>query len=217
MSSSRRHSFHTALSLPVLRWPLWQHLPFLRVPPGPDDDIHRYVWDGRLQRLGYSPYVVVPSDPSVRELHTTETLGLNNPDDAEPVVRRAPSYFFRAVTAISRIHLRAETGIFGLRFLTNCLLAVAGRSASRADSRAHWALAHAWNPLLAIEVAGSGHIDIVGALLLLMSFAALGRRSRAIAAVGFAPAVCSRNSCRSRCCPSTGNAFESATLYSQQR
>jgi hypothetical protein len=54
---------------------------------------------------------------------------------------------------------------------------------------AHLVLAYAWNPLLAIEVAGSGHIDIVGALLLLVSFAALGRRWRAIAAVGFGLAV----------------------------
>src|SRR5437899_8070577 len=30
------------------------HIEFLRVPSGADDDIHRYVWDGRLQRLGYN-------------------------------------------------------------------------------------------------------------------------------------------------------------------
>ena len=29
---------------------LW-HVLFLRMPSGFDDDIHRYVWDGRLQRL----------------------------------------------------------------------------------------------------------------------------------------------------------------------
>jgi hypothetical protein len=57
------------------------------------------------------------------------------------------------------------------------------------SSSAHLVLAYAWNPLLAIEVAGSGHIDIVGALLLLVSFAALGRRWRATAAVGFGLAV----------------------------
>jgi hypothetical protein len=40
-----------------------------------------------------------------------------------------------------------------------------------------------------VEVAGSGHIDIVGALLLLVSFAALGRRWRAVAALAFGLAV----------------------------
>jgi hypothetical protein len=53
---------------------------FLRLPAGVDDDIHRYVWDGRLQRLGYNPYLVIPSDPAVQELHTPETRNLNNPD-----------------------------------------------------------------------------------------------------------------------------------------
>src|SRR5207244_12534304 len=60
----------------------------------------------------------------------------------------------------------------------------------RRDERgAHLVLVYAWNPLLAIEAAGSGHVDIVGALLLLVSFAALGRRWRATAAVAFGLAV----------------------------
>jgi hypothetical protein len=54
---------------------------------------------------------------------------------------------------------------------------------------AHLVLAYAWNPLLAVEVAGSGHIDIVGALLLLVSAAALGRRWRATAAVALGLAI----------------------------
>ena len=59
----------------------------------------------------------------------------------------------------------------------------------RNQQGAHLVLAFAWNPLLAIEVAGSGHIDIVGALLLLVSAAALGRRWRTAAAVTFGLAV----------------------------
>jgi len=54
---------------------------------------------------------------------------------------------------------------------------------------AHWVLVYAWNPLLATEVAGSGHIDIVGALLLLVSVAALLRRWRAVAAAALGLAV----------------------------
>src|SRR5437763_16300703 len=60
------------------------HVEFLRLPPGADDDIHRYVWDGRLQRLGYNPYIVVPSDPAAAGLHTAETRYLNNPDLPSP-------------------------------------------------------------------------------------------------------------------------------------
>ena len=42
---------------------------------------------------------------------------------------------------------------------------------------------------MAIEVAGSGHIDIVGALLLVVSAAALVRRWRATAAVALGLAI----------------------------
>ncbi len=69
------------------------HLAFLRLPPGTDDDIHRYVWDGRLQRLGFNPYIVVPSDPTVRELHTPETRNLNNPDLPSPYPAGAQLFF----------------------------------------------------------------------------------------------------------------------------
>jgi alpha-1,6-mannosyltransferase len=53
----------------------------------------------------------------------------------------------------------------------------------------HWVLAYAWHPLLAIEVAGSGHVDIVGVLLLLISAASLVRRWRAASAISFGLAI----------------------------
>src|SRR5215470_6218547 len=75
------------------------HLEFLRLPAGVDDDIHRYVWDGRLQRLGFNPYLVIPSDPAVRGLHTPETGTLNN-SDLPSLYPPGAEFFFRAVTAI---------------------------------------------------------------------------------------------------------------------
>ena len=160
-------------------------LPFLLTPPGLDDDIHRYLWDGRVQRLGYNPYIVVPSDPALAGLHTPETRTLNHPDLPSPYPAGA-ELFFRAVTAI-------HESIFTLKVaFVVCDLAIVLVLLDilrRGGQGAHWVLAYAWNPLLAIEVAGSGHIDIVGALLLLVSFAALGRRWRAVAALAFGLAV----------------------------
>ena len=161
------------------------HLLFLRVPPGSDDDIHRYVWDGRVQRLGYNPYIVVPSDPALAGLHTPETRTLNNPDLPSPYPAGA-QLFFRAVTGI-------HESIFAFRLaFVVCdvaIVLVLLDVLRRTGQGAHWVLAYAWNPLLAIEVAGSGHIDIVGALLLLVSFAALERRWRTLAALAFGLAV----------------------------
>jgi len=161
------------------------HVEFLRLPPGADDDIHRYVWDGRLQRLGYNPYLVVPSDPAMKGLHTPETLNLNNPDLPSPYPAGA-QLFFRAVTAIQE-----STFAFKMAFAV-CELAIVFvlLDLLRCTRQgAHLVLVFAWNPLLAVEVAGSGHVDIVGALLLLVSAAALVRRWRATAAVALGLAI----------------------------
>jgi alpha-1,6-mannosyltransferase len=161
------------------------HVAFLRVPAGADDDIHRYVWDGRVQRLGYNPYLVVPSDPALGALHTPETRTLNHSDLPSPYPAGA-ELFFRAITAIHESVFTLKVAFVVCDFaIVLVLLDILGRSGQGAQ----WVLVYAWNPLLATEVAGSGHIDIVGALLLLVSVAALGRRWRAIAALAFGLAV----------------------------
>ena len=162
----------------------WQLL-FLLKPPGWDDDIRRYVWDGRVQRLGYNPYLTAPSDPALRGLHTAETLTLNNPDLPTPYPPGA-ELFFRAVTSIHESTFALKVAFVICDWaIVFVLLDVLRRS----RQGAHWVLAYAWHPLLATEVAGSGHIDIVGALLLLVSAAALARRWREVATVAFGLAV----------------------------
>jgi hypothetical protein len=163
---------------------LW-HIQFLRMPPGLDDDIHRYLWDGRVQRLGYNPYILVPSDPAFAALHTSETRTLNNPDVPSPYPAGA-ELFFRAVTAIHESTFALKVAFVLCDIAVVLVLLDVLRAGGQGQ---HWVLAYAWHPLLATEVAGSGHVDILGALLLLVSFAALRRRWRAVAAVAFALAV----------------------------
>jgi len=161
------------------------HIAFLRVPAGADDDIHRYVWDGRLQRLGYNPYLVVPSDPAAKELHTAETSTLNNPDLPSPYPAGA-QLFFRVVTAIQESTFALKVAFVVCEFAIVLVLLDILR---RTGQGAHLVLAFAWNPLLAVEVAGSGHVDILGALFIVVSAAALVRRWRATAAVGLGLAI----------------------------
>jgi alpha-1,6-mannosyltransferase len=179
-SSFPRHVVFYGLAL-AATW----HVLFLRMPPGPDDDIHRYLWDGRVQRLGYNPYVLVPSDPALAGLHTAETRTLNNPEVPSPYPPGA-QLFFRGVTAI-------RESIFALKIAFVLCEAALGfvllEVLRRSGQGAHWVLAYAWQPLLASEVAGSGHVDILGALLLLVSAGALLRRWRMVAALAFALAV----------------------------
>ena len=118
-------------------------------------------------------------------MHTPETRTLNNPEVPSPYPAGA-QLFFRAVTAIH------ET-VFALKVafvLCDAIIVFVLLDLLRQSEQAtHWVLAYAWNPLLATEVAGSGHIDIVGVLLLVVSVAALGRRWRTIAALAFGLAV----------------------------
>jgi hypothetical protein len=175
---------HRVIVVGLVLAALW-HLPFLLMAPASDDDVHRYVWDGHVQRLGYNPYIVVPGDPALGGLHTRDTRTLNNPDVPSPYPAGA-QLFFRAVTAIheSIFALKVAFVVCDLAIVLVLLdiLRCSGRGA-------HWVLAYAWNPLLATDVAGSGHIDIVGVLLLLLSVAALVRRWRAAAALAFGLAV----------------------------
>jgi hypothetical protein len=163
---------------------LW-HFQFLRRPPASDDDIHRYIWDGRVQRLGYNPYIVVPSDPALASLHTSETRKLNNPEVPSPYPAGA-QLFFRAVTSIHESTFALKVAFVLCELAIVFVLLDVLRRSGKGE---HWVLAYAWHPLLALEVAGSGHVDIVGVLLLLVSLVALLRRWRAVAALAFGLAV----------------------------
>ena len=163
---------------------LWR-IPFLMTPLGPDDDIARYVWDGRVQRYGYNPYSVIPADPALARLHTPVTRGLNNSDLPSPYPAGA-ELFFRMVMAIHE-----SVWAFKIAFLV-CdigIVLVLFHLLRHSGQGAHWVLGYAWHPLIATEVAGSGHIDILGVLLLLISVAALARRWQTIAGIAFGLAV----------------------------
>jgi alpha-1,6-mannosyltransferase len=163
---------------------LW-HFLFLWTPSGLDDDIHRYVWDGRVQRLGYNPYLLVPSDRTLDGLHTIETRTLNNPEVPSPYPPGA-QLFFRAVTAIHESTFALKVAFLACDIAIALVLLDILRRSGHGE---HWVLAYAWHPLLATEVAGSGHIDVVGVLLLVVSAAGLLRRWRTVAATALALAV----------------------------
>jgi alpha-1,6-mannosyltransferase len=110
---------------------------------------------------------------------------LNNPDLPSPYPAGA-QLFFRAVTAVHESAFALKVAFVICDFLIVLLLLDIFRFSRRGE---HLVLAFAWNPLLAVEVAGSGHVDVVGALLLVGSVAALVRRWRTTAAVGLGLAV----------------------------
>lgn len=173
-----------ALALCLVLAALWR-IPLLLMPPTLSTDVYRYVWDGRVQRLGYSPYTLVPSDSAYRYLHTAETLRMNFPDLPTPYPPAA-ELFFRGVMTLDASARALKSAIFlcDAAIVTVLLWWLA---ASRRSP--WWVLAYAWNPLVALEGAGNGHVDLLGALCLVVTAASLTRGRRTVAAVAFALAV----------------------------
>jgi len=118
-------------------------------------------------------------------LHTSETRTLNNPEVPSPYPAGA-QLFFRAVTSIHESTFALKVAFVLCDLAIVFVLLDVLRCTRKGE---HWVLAYAWHPLLATEVAGSGHVDIVGVLLLLVSAAALVRRWRTVAALAFGLAV----------------------------
>ncbi|MEP6915102.1 MAG: hypothetical protein ABJC89_05625 [Acidobacteriota bacterium] len=152
---------------------------------GYDNDMVRYVWDGRVQTLGYNPYVVLPADPAMANTHTAETRAMTSRRWPTPYPPAA-QLFFRLVVTIHDSSRAMKFALLACDLLTILVvwrwLAVTGR-------REWLALAYAWNPLVVLEVAHSGHIDALGALWIAASAYWLTRRRTSLASIAFVLAV----------------------------
>ncbi len=73
------HATNRVLVLCLLLAAAWR-IPLLLGPPLLSTDIYRYVWDGRVQRLGHNPYVSAPADPALQHLHTPLTARTEHAD-----------------------------------------------------------------------------------------------------------------------------------------
>ncbi|OFW10818.1 MAG: hypothetical protein A3H96_04215 [Acidobacteria bacterium RIFCSPLOWO2_02_FULL_67_36] len=153
-----------------------------------DNDMVRYLWDGRVQRLGYNPYTVVPADPAMTATHTHETSQMPSGRAHTPYPPGA-QLFFRLVVTIHDSSRAMKLALVGCDLLTILVLwrwlVVTGRN--------EWlALAYAWNPLVVLEVAHSGHIDALGALWIVASAFWLTRRRTLLASLAFVLAVATK-------------------------
>ena len=123
--------------------------------PTLSEDIYRYRWDGRIQRAGWNPYAVRPDDPRLNYLRVTgDPAGPGHdiptiyPPLAELTFRAGMRFFPRPVAF--------KLPVIGADLLVVFLLA----GWLRAAGARYFQLAiYAWNPLVIVEFAGSGHSD----------------------------------------------------------
>jgi alpha-1,6-mannosyltransferase len=175
------HGSNGVLALCLMLATVWR-VPLLVEPPALSTDVYRYVWDGRIQRLGYNPYFVAPASGAARHLHTAETKLINHPDVPTPYPAGA-ELFFRAVVTLDESARGLKSAIF---LCDAAMIAVLLWWLIATARSPWWVLAYAWNPLVALEGAGNGHVDLLGALCLVVAAASLARGKRTVAAAAFA-------------------------------
>jgi alpha-1,6-mannosyltransferase len=163
-------------------------IPVAIAPVGADNDMVRYLWDGRLQRLGYNPYLVTPSDPALAHVHTAETRGMPSLRARTPYPPGA-QLFFRAVVSIRESARAMKLALVACDVLTIVViwrwLVVTGRN--------QWlVLGYAWNPLVILEIAHSGHIDALGALWIAAAAYWMACRRTALGSVAFVLAIATK-------------------------
>ncbi|HWF05863.1 MAG TPA: glycosyltransferase 87 family protein, partial [Candidatus Angelobacter sp.] len=124
-------------------------------PPSLSTDVHRYRWDGHVQEDGWNPYAVAPTDPRVAHLRDPGWFVMPAPE-IPTMYPPLSELLFRATWRV----LPDPVG-FKLPFLLADLAIVtmlAGWIRSTGGRNYQIAI-YAWNPLVIVEFASSGHND----------------------------------------------------------
>lgn len=145
-------------------------LALLTTWPTLSDDMFRYVWDGRVQARGLSPYRYPPSAPEVATLHAgDQTIWPHiNRQDAVTVYPPGAQLAFAAIWRVVGDSVTGFKAAFTLaELLGGALLLVLLRALNQPLERV---LIYLWSPLLVFEVAHAGHVDGLMLPLLILAF-----------------------------------------------
>lgn len=139
---------------------------FVFAPPQLSDDIYRYLWDGSNLLHSVNPYAVAPAaitpPPELAALHAR----INHPDyitiypPVAQVIFAGGAALGGTVTGLKIFLVLIDLGLCALLLL---LL-------KRLEMSTWQGALYAWNPLPILEIAGSGHVDGAGLILLLGAF-----------------------------------------------
>ncbi|GAB4440133.1 MAG: DUF2029 domain-containing protein [Cyanobacteria bacterium J069] len=145
-----------ALSWPLRRLPLvwfWGvaiATRLLLLPMEPGDDVWRYIWEGHIQTLGFSPYHLPPTAPELEPFRTAWWGQINHPD-VSAIYPPITQLGFRALAAIA-----PNLYLFKLAFVA-ADLAVCWLLCRRFGALS--SALYAWNPVIIYSFAGGAHYD----------------------------------------------------------
>lgn len=122
----------------------------LVLPMVPGDDVWRYLWEGKIQLAGFSPYLLAPNATELEALRTS-TAGLINHPEATAIYPPVAQLFLRMAAWVGG-------GVLGLKlwFLVadGVIIWLLARRFGRGA-----ALLYAWNPLIVYAGVGGAHYE----------------------------------------------------------
>ena len=157
--------------------------------PNLSTDAFRYVWDGRVQAAGFSPYLHVPADPQLAHLRD-ETIypNINQKERAVTIYPPVAELIFHAAHWVD-VALPGN-GLNGIRTVMLALdiatiLAVVALLSALGLARER-VLIYAWHPLPIWEFVAQSHIDVAATLVIVLGLVAAVRGRQSFMGMAFA-------------------------------
>ncbi len=172
----------------ALLWALFLRVALLTTTPSLSDDVFRYVWDGKVVNAGIDPYRYSPAAPELISLRDSLWEGINHkemPTPYPPVAEGLFALVYRlapgSLTAMQAMAVAFDLGVVVLLWMLLVRLRLNG----------YRVLIYAWNPLVLLQFAHSGHFDsaMLVPLLGAICFLAAGRRAASGILLGLATLV----------------------------
>ena len=153
----------------------------LLAPPTLSTDAYRYVWDARVSSAGVDPYAYAPVAPEVAGLRDANIYPRLNHSTWRTVYPPVAQALFLAVYRLAPDNVLALKVAFGIaELLALAALTVLLRTLNLPLGRL---TIYAWNPLLLVEIWGSGHLDALVLALVTGAALASARRRDGIAGI----------------------------------
>ncbi|HET6349108.1 MAG TPA: glycosyltransferase 87 family protein [Candidatus Krumholzibacteria bacterium] len=162
----------------------------LLIPARPDlsTDVYRYAWEGHVILHGYNPFAVAPNDTTLAGLRNSDYPFVSHP--------HMPTIYPPLAQGVFALGAWLHPGVTTLKVLFSLFnlatVLVLFRLLKRRNLPAAYAAMFAWNPLVIVETAHSGHVDALVALLLVLGLDLWEGKRRVSAGVLLGAAVLSK-------------------------
>ena len=130
------------------------------------DDVFRYIWEGRMQNLGFDPYVLNPNSAELESFRNELWAGINH-KEWTAIYGPVSLSLFQVVSFFSPTPLAFKIIFITLDLLTLfTLMLILKKKGLHPGSL----VLYAFNPLIIMAFAGEAHLDSLQMLLVIASY-----------------------------------------------